>query len=152
MSMRVAPGGDAKAHLDALTTHLQRHVPWGAQVSVTRGEVGEPYAIEARGPVYDAARAAFREGLGTDPIDMGMGGSIPFIAEFAAAFPQAKILVTGVEDPKSTGAQRQRKPGSGCAGTRSGRRSAAARQPGLSAYTDRSRRSLATWPVALMLY
>jgi len=30
---------------------------------------------------------------------MGMGGSIPFIAEFAAAFPHAKILVTGVEDP-----------------------------------------------------
>ncbi|MGO9156587.1 dipeptidase [Mycobacterium sp.] len=99
ISMRVAPGGDAKAHLDALTTHLQRHVPWGAQVTVTRGEVGEPYAIEACGPVYDAARAAFRQAWGADPIDMGMGGSIPFIAEFAAAFPQAKILVTGVEDP-----------------------------------------------------
>jgi acetylornithine deacetylase/succinyl-diaminopimelate desuccinylase-like protein len=30
---------------------------------------------------------------------MGMGGSIPFIAQFAAAFPEATILVTGVEDP-----------------------------------------------------
>jgi acetylornithine deacetylase/succinyl-diaminopimelate desuccinylase-like protein len=30
---------------------------------------------------------------------MGMGGSIPFIAEFAEAFPSAKILVSGVEDP-----------------------------------------------------
>ena len=30
---------------------------------------------------------------------MGMGGSIPFIAEFAEAFPAATILVTGVEDP-----------------------------------------------------
>ena len=30
---------------------------------------------------------------------MGMGGSIPFIAEFADTFPSAKILVTGVEDP-----------------------------------------------------
>ena len=99
ISMRVAPGGDAKAHLDALTTHLQQNAPWGARVSVTRGEIGEPYAIDARGPVYDAARAAFRQAWGADPIDMGMGGSIPFIAEFAAAFPQAKILVTGVEDP-----------------------------------------------------
>jgi acetylornithine deacetylase/succinyl-diaminopimelate desuccinylase-like protein len=99
ISMRVAPGGDAKAHLDALITHLQRHAPWGAQVSVTRGDIGEPYAIEASGAVYDAARAAFRQAWGADPIDMGMGGSIPFIAEFAAAFPQAKILVTGVEDP-----------------------------------------------------
>ena len=99
ISMRVAPGGDADAHLDALTSHLQKHTAWGARVTVTRGEKGEPYAIEASGPVYDAARAAFRQAWGTDPIDMGMGGSIPFIAEFADAFPEAKILVTGVEDP-----------------------------------------------------
>jgi acetylornithine deacetylase/succinyl-diaminopimelate desuccinylase-like protein len=99
ISMRVAPGGDAAAHLDALTTHLRRHAPWGAQVSVTRGDIAEPYGIDASGGVYDAARQAFRQAWGTDPVDMGMGGSIPFIAEFAAAFPQAKILVTGVEDP-----------------------------------------------------
>ncbi|WP_297775483.1 dipeptidase [Mycobacterium sp.] len=99
ISMRVAPGGDAAAHLDALAAHLQNHVPWGAHVSVTRGDIGEPYAIEASGDVYDAARAAFRQAWDAEPIDMGMGGSIPFIAEFAAAFPRAKILVTGVEDP-----------------------------------------------------
>ncbi|MBV8788891.1 MAG: dipeptidase [Mycobacterium sp.] len=99
ISVRVAPGGDAAAHLDALTAHLQRHAPWGAHVSVTPGELGEPYAIEASGAVYDAARAAFRQAWDAEAIDMGMGGSIPFIAEFAAAFPQAKILVTGVEDP-----------------------------------------------------
>jgi acetylornithine deacetylase/succinyl-diaminopimelate desuccinylase-like protein len=99
ISMRVAPGGDAEVHLDALTAHLQRNAPWGAQVTVTRGEIGRPYAIEASGAVYDATRAAFRQAWGAAPIDMGMGGSIPFIAEFAAAFPQAKILVTGVEDP-----------------------------------------------------
>jgi acetylornithine deacetylase/succinyl-diaminopimelate desuccinylase-like protein len=99
ISMRVAPGGDAAAHLDALTAHLQRHAPWGAHVRVTPGELGEPYAIEASGAVYDAARAAFRQAWDAEPIDMGMGGSIPFIAEFAAAFPHAKILVTGVEDP-----------------------------------------------------
>ncbi|CPR10349.1 acetylornithine deacetylase ArgE [Mycobacterium bohemicum DSM 44277] len=99
VSMRVAPGGDAAAHLDALTEHLRSHAPWGAHVVVTPGDKGEPYAIDASGPVYDAARAAFRQGWGVEPIDMGMGGSIPFIAEFATAFPQAKILVTGVEDP-----------------------------------------------------
>jgi acetylornithine deacetylase/succinyl-diaminopimelate desuccinylase-like protein len=99
ISLRVAPGGDAAAHLDALTAHLQSHAPWGARVTVTPGEIGQPYAIEASGAVYDAARAAFRAAWGVEPIDMGMGGSIPFIAEFAAAFPEAKILVTGVEDP-----------------------------------------------------
>lgn len=99
ISIRVAPGGDAAQHLDAVEAHLRKHVPWGAQVDVIRGEVGQPYAIDATGPVYDAARAAFRDAWGVDAIDMGMGGSIPFIAEFAKAFPQAKILVTGVEDP-----------------------------------------------------
>lgn len=99
VSLRVAPGGDAVAHLDALEAHLRQHAPWGAQVTVTRGDIGQPYVIDATGPVYDAAREAFRQAWGAEPIDMGMGGSIPFIAEFAAAFPKAKILVTGVEDP-----------------------------------------------------
>ncbi|MGH3635499.1 MAG: dipeptidase, partial [Mycobacterium sp.] len=99
VSMRVAPGGDAVAHLDALRTHLEQHAPWGAQVTVTPGDIGQPYAIDAGGPVYAAARTAFRQAWGSAPVEMGMGGSIPFIAEFAAAFPQATILVTGVEDP-----------------------------------------------------
>lgn len=99
VSLRVAPGGDAAAHLDALRRHLQRHVPWGARVTVIPGDVGQPYAIDATGPVYDAARAAFRQAWGVEAVDMGVGGSIPFIAEFAATFPEARILITGVEDP-----------------------------------------------------
>ncbi|OBK22500.1 dipeptidase [Mycobacterium asiaticum] len=101
ISIRVAPGGDAVAHLAAVEAHLRQHAPWGARVEVIRGEIGQPYAIDASGPIYDAARAAFRQAWGVDAIDMGMGGSIPFIAEFAEAFPQAKILVTGVEDPNT---------------------------------------------------
>ena len=101
VSMRVAPGGDAREHQAALTRHLEQHAPWGAQVIVTPGEMGQPYAIDASGPVYDAARAAFRQAWGNEPVDTGVGGSIPFIAEFAAAFPSAKILVTGVEDPQT---------------------------------------------------
>ena len=95
----MAPGGDATEHLAALHHHLESHIPWGAQVAVTPGDIGQPYAIAATGPVYDAARAAFRQAWGVDAVDMGMGGSIPFIAEFAEAFPNATILVTGVEDP-----------------------------------------------------
>ncbi|AGB24657.1 acetylornithine deacetylase/succinyldiaminopimelate desuccinylase-like deacylase [Mycobacterium sp. JS623] len=101
VSMRVAPGGNAKEHLQALTRHLEQHAPWGAQVSVTPGDLGQPYAIDASGPVYDAARSAFRQAWGNEPVDTGVGGSIPFIAEFADAFPSAKILVTGVEDPQT---------------------------------------------------
>jgi acetylornithine deacetylase/succinyl-diaminopimelate desuccinylase-like protein len=101
VSMRVAPGGDAAAHLQALRTHLEEHAPWGATVTVTPGDLGQPYAIDASGPVYDAARGAFRKAWGVDAVDTGVGGSIPVIAEFAAAFPAATILVTGVEDPNT---------------------------------------------------
>ena len=100
VSVRVAPGGDSRAALDALADHLHRNVPWGAALTLTSGDIGQPYAIEARGPAYDAARVAFREAWdGEEPVDIGVGGSIPFIAAFAEAYPKASILVTGVEDP-----------------------------------------------------
>ncbi|WP_345893733.1 hypothetical protein [Nocardioides sp. TF02-7] len=83
-----------------LQEHLEKHVPWGAQLSTTLVDTGEPIALETSGPAYDAARAAFTDAWdGTTPVDMGVGGSIPFIAEFLETFPDASVLVTGVEDP-----------------------------------------------------
>ncbi len=99
VSLRVAPGDDAFKASAALKAHLENHAPWGAQVTVTEGEVGQPCSINARGGGYEAARSAFQTAWGVEPIDMGMGGSIPFIAEFQRVFPEAAILVTGVEDP-----------------------------------------------------
>jgi len=101
VSLRVAPGDDATSALQKLTQHLETHAPWGAKVTVTPGrESGQPGVIDAQGSVYDAARAAFREAWdGVDPVDIGVGGSIPFIASFQEAFPDAAVLVTGVEDP-----------------------------------------------------
>jgi acetylornithine deacetylase/succinyl-diaminopimelate desuccinylase-like protein len=100
VSLRVAPGDDARRALRRLGEHLTAHAPWGAAVTVTDGETGEPFQVEASGPAYDAARAAFAEAWdGTPPVDIGVGGSIPFIAAFAERFPAAAVLVTGVEDP-----------------------------------------------------
>ena len=48
-----------------------------------------------------ALRAAFTDAWGVQPVDIGVGGSIPFVAAFAERFPDAAILVTGVEDPDS---------------------------------------------------
>lgn len=100
VSIRLAPGDDAKRALGLLTEHLRKHAPWGAQVTVEPGDIGEPFAVDAQGPAYDAARDAFAAAWdGVRPVDIGVGGSIPFIASFAAIFPDAAILVTGVEDP-----------------------------------------------------
>jgi acetylornithine deacetylase/succinyl-diaminopimelate desuccinylase-like protein len=100
ISLRLAPGDDPDRAMAALGEHLMSHAPWGAQVTVAAGETGHPFRIDANGPAYDAARNAFTEAWdGTAPVDTGVGGSIPFIAELAAMFPDAAILVTGVEDP-----------------------------------------------------
>jgi acetylornithine deacetylase/succinyl-diaminopimelate desuccinylase-like protein len=102
VSIRIAPGDDPKAALIAFRSHVERHVPWGAQVSVVLEHDGSPCVIDATGPAFDAVRAAFTAAWdGVEPVDIGIGGSIPFIATFQQAFPGAAILVTGVEDPDS---------------------------------------------------
>ncbi|MFI6073420.1 dipeptidase [Actinoplanes sp. NPDC051343] len=102
ISVRLAPGDDPKSAYAAIRSHLEKYTPWGAQVEVTLESDGAPCVIDATGPAFDAARAAFQTAWdGTAPVDMGVGGSIPFIATFQELFPQAAILVTGVEDPFS---------------------------------------------------
>jgi acetylornithine deacetylase/succinyl-diaminopimelate desuccinylase-like protein len=102
LSLRLAPGDDPGTAYAAVRAHLEKHAPWGAAVEVTLESDGAPCVIDATGPRYDAARAAFRAAWdGVDPVDMGIGGSIPFIATFQEMFPGAAILVTGVEDPDS---------------------------------------------------
>ncbi len=99
VSMRLAPAQDPAAAYDLLRTHLETHAPWGAHVEVHLDDSGEGFAADATGPMYDAARAAFADAWGHPPVDIGVGGSIPFVAAFAARFPDAALLVTGVEDP-----------------------------------------------------
>jgi len=99
ISMRIAPDEDPQAAYRLLADHLQAHVPWGVKVDVVLDDQGSGFSADAKGPVYDQARAAFTDAWGVPPVDIGVGGSIPFVAAFAERFPDAAILVTGVEDP-----------------------------------------------------
>ncbi len=101
VSMRIPPGQDPQEAQAALIKHLESSVPWGADVTVTPEGVGSPYALKADGPAYDAMRRAMREAFGREPVDMGAGGSIPFLASFADTFPDAALLLTGAMDPKT---------------------------------------------------
>jgi cysteinylglycine-S-conjugate dipeptidase len=100
ISIRLAPGDDPKAAYQALIAHLEKNVAWGAKVSFEFEHDGDACVIDATGRFFDAARDSFREAWdGTEPVEIGVGGSIPFIATFQEMFPEASILVTGVEDP-----------------------------------------------------
>jgi cysteinylglycine-S-conjugate dipeptidase len=101
VSMRIPPGQDATKALDALVKHLEKNVPWGAELKIDRHAVGEPFATKTGGPAYRAMHAALSEAWGAKAVDVGSGGSIPFLFDFAELFPKAEILVTGVDDPQS---------------------------------------------------
>lgn len=101
VSLRLAPGQDPRSALDALGDHLRSHAEFGAEVTFTDGALGPPCELDTSKPAYDAARDAFADAFGKPPVEVGLGGTIPFIAEFAATFPGAAVLVTGVEDPDS---------------------------------------------------
>jgi cysteinylglycine-S-conjugate dipeptidase len=101
VSMRIPPGQDPDVAQAALVEHVRASVPWGAEVTVTPEAWGQPYALDATGPAYEALRRAFKEAFGRDAIDMGAGGSIPFLAAFAERFPDAALLLTGAADPRS---------------------------------------------------
>ena len=101
LSMRIPAGQDTAAALSALSEHLVSHAPFGAQVVVRDGELGQAFQSPVDSAAMRSARAAFAEAWGTEPVDIGLGGSIPFIADLLEAFPAAAILVTGVEDPDS---------------------------------------------------
>jgi acetylornithine deacetylase/succinyl-diaminopimelate desuccinylase-like protein len=102
VSLRLAPGDDASKAQRALAEHLEAHVPWGAQVTITPGRgIAQPFSLDTTASAYDAARRAFSTAYGAAVVESGLGGSIPFIAEFARTFPGAAVLVTGVGDPAS---------------------------------------------------
>lgn len=101
VSMRIAPGQDPQEALDALTEHLESNVEWGAEITVTPGAMGEAFALATSGRAFDVFRDAFTEAWGTETVEMGVGGSIPFVADFSERYPEATILLTGVADPTS---------------------------------------------------
>lgn len=101
ISARVAPGQSAADAYAALEAHLRAHAPFGAEVTFSDVDLGNPFLVDTSGWAVTDVRAALEEGYGAAPIDIGVGGSIPFIADLVREFPAAQILVTGVEDPHS---------------------------------------------------
>jgi acetylornithine deacetylase/succinyl-diaminopimelate desuccinylase-like protein len=101
ISMRIAPGQKPEDALVSLREHLEKHVPFGAQLTYGEIELGKPFAVDDTGWASELARVALKAAWDETAVDIGVGGSIPFIADLIEVFPGAQILVTGVEDPDS---------------------------------------------------
>jgi len=99
VSVRVAPGQPASEAYAAVEEHLRRNTPFGARLEISEPDAGDGFLVDTSGWAVQEARTAMAEGWGADPVEQGIGGSIPFVSDLAAEFPAAQILVTGVEDP-----------------------------------------------------
>jgi cysteinylglycine-S-conjugate dipeptidase len=99
LSLRLSPGQDAERAREMLCAWLEDHVPWGLHVTVTPGSASSPFVANPDGPAFRAAACALEAAYGHPAVYAGVGGSIPFVEPFAAAFGGAPALLLGVEDP-----------------------------------------------------
>jgi acetylornithine deacetylase/succinyl-diaminopimelate desuccinylase-like protein len=101
VSARIAPGQTAAEAYEALEKHLTEHAPFGAHLEISDVDRGNPFLVDTSGWAVAEAKDAMRQAWGVAPLETGIGGSIPFISDLVGVFPEAQILITGVEDPDS---------------------------------------------------
>ncbi len=102
LSMRLPPTVDAKVAAAALKAALEKDPPYGARVEFS-GAVGfAGWDAPPLAPWLDAATgAASRAFFGKPAMNIGEGGTIPFMGMLGERFPAAQFLITGVLGPQS---------------------------------------------------
>jgi acetylornithine deacetylase/succinyl-diaminopimelate desuccinylase-like protein len=100
LNLRVPPGMDAQKAQDALVDHLQAEAPWNVKVEVEREALGDPFTGSTTGPAYETLTGAMHDAYGRDSTTEGQGGSIPLCNVFQETYPDAEIMLLGVEEPR----------------------------------------------------
>jgi acetylornithine deacetylase/succinyl-diaminopimelate desuccinylase-like protein len=100
VAVRVPPGADPAASMDAVRAHLEARVPWGARLSVEVEPASAPVELAA-GAADAAAERALAAAFGKSVARMGSGGSLPLVGRLRAAYPDAPIVMWGAQDAES---------------------------------------------------
>jgi acetylornithine deacetylase/succinyl-diaminopimelate desuccinylase-like protein len=100
INLRVPPGVDSEEAQTALIEHLKAVAPWNVQVEFEREAEGAPFSGLLEGPAFEAMTAAMADAYGRDVTLLGQGGSIPLCNVFKETFPDAEIMLLGVEEPQ----------------------------------------------------
>ncbi|NEW38807.1 dipeptidase [Nocardia cyriacigeorgica] len=100
LNLRIPPGTDPdKAH-EALVAHLKSHTPWQAKLGIELESTGAPFRSGRGGPARAAMESALATAYGRPATTQGQGGSIPLCNVFADTYPDAEIMLLGVEEPQ----------------------------------------------------
>ena len=97
VSLRLAPGQTTAAMAPAFERLLRDGAPEDATLEVERWATGEPGYVDPEAPAVVLARDAFEHVLGTRPVLVRSGGTIPVVATLAARSVPA--IVTGFTRP-----------------------------------------------------
>jgi acetylornithine deacetylase/succinyl-diaminopimelate desuccinylase-like protein len=99
VGLRLAPGQDPERARGLLVDFLRVDPPWGVEVRVEPQAAVGGWRTRATGPAFEAARRALAAGFGREPVEIGCGGTIPFVAPFAEVLGDTPALLLGLEDP-----------------------------------------------------
>ena len=101
LNLRIPPGVTPERAAAALVHHLHEVAPWRVRVTVDVEASGDAFRPATDGPAYRAMTAAMRSAYGSPAVELGQGGSIPLCGVFATTYPEAEIILIGVEEPLS---------------------------------------------------
>jgi acetylornithine deacetylase/succinyl-diaminopimelate desuccinylase-like protein len=99
VSVRLAPGQDPDQARSAVVAHLQAAAPWRAVLVFGDAGGGEGFQANTDGPAFAVATRALETAYGRPVSHHGQGGSIPLVAAFHKAAPDAEMILWGAEEP-----------------------------------------------------
>ena len=102
LSVRVAPGQRPSDLCDAILAELLRDPPGGVEVTATVESASTGWLYTPSGPAFEAADRAYVAAFGHKLVQVGVGGSIPFVALFGQRFGDLPLILNGVMDPRTT--------------------------------------------------
>jgi acetylornithine deacetylase/succinyl-diaminopimelate desuccinylase-like protein len=102
VSIRIAPGQTAEDILHVLKETLLSQPVGGVKLSLTKRPGGaESWLYTPKGPAFGAVDRAYEKAWGCKPLQIGVGGSIPFVAMFGKRFSTLPLILNGVMDPET---------------------------------------------------
>jgi acetylornithine deacetylase/succinyl-diaminopimelate desuccinylase-like protein len=99
VEVRVAPGQDARRIAERVRDFVSTDPPMGVRVETSVTAEVPGWKTRADGPAFDAARRALRAGYRREAVEIGCGGSIPFVGPFVEVLGGVPALLLGLEDP-----------------------------------------------------
>ncbi len=100
LNVRIPYGSDVDAVWQALRTHLETVAPWNVTVSFDDVNRSQPFRSRTEGPAYSLLAATMGQAFGKEMATVAQGGSIPTCVALQDSFPEAEIILIGVEEPQ----------------------------------------------------